>query len=57
MECAAASGFDVKQLDISGRPRLFRVDDSLVQQLKLCGVRLCESGPIAPLQGHVHSRG
>jgi hypothetical protein len=36
MECAAASGFDVKQLDISGRPRLFRVDDSLVQQLKLC---------------------
>ena len=28
-------GFDVQQLDISGRPRLFDVDDSLVQQLKL----------------------
>jgi hypothetical protein len=36
LDCAAASGFDVKQLDISGRPRLFRVDDSLVQQLRLC---------------------
>jgi hypothetical protein len=36
MECVAASGIDVKQLNISGRPRLFRVDDSLVQQLKLC---------------------
>jgi hypothetical protein len=36
MECAAASSFDVKQLDLSGRLRLFRADDSLVQQLKLC---------------------
>jgi len=36
MECAALSGFDVQQLDITGRPRLFRVDDGLVKQLKLC---------------------
>jgi hypothetical protein len=35
MEHAAMSGFDVQQLDISGRPRLFDVDDSLVQQLNL----------------------
>jgi hypothetical protein len=36
LECAAEMGFDVLQLDISGRPRLFDVDDSLVKQLKLC---------------------
>ncbi len=35
LDCTALSGFDVQQLDISGRPRLFDVDDSLVQQLKL----------------------
>ena len=36
LECAAEMGFDVLQLDISARPRLFDVDDSLVKQLKLC---------------------
>jgi hypothetical protein len=36
LECAAESGFDVQTIDVSGRPRLFRVDDGLVQQLKLC---------------------
>lgn len=35
MEHAATFGFDVQKLDISGRPRLFDVDDSLVQQLNL----------------------
>ena len=35
MEHAATFGFDVQPLDISGRPRLFDVDDSLVQQLNL----------------------
>lgn len=36
LECAAQLGFDVDTLDISGRPRLFRIDDGLVRQLKLC---------------------
>jgi hypothetical protein len=36
MECAAQSGFDIQELDIAGRLRLFRVDDGLVKQLKLC---------------------
>jgi hypothetical protein len=36
LECAGQLGFDVDTLDISGRPRLFRIDDGLVRQLKLC---------------------
>ena len=36
LESAIQSGFDVQTLDISGRPRLFQVDDTLVKQLKLC---------------------
>ena len=38
MECAAASSFDVKPLDLSGRLRLFRADDSLCSSSS-CAVR------------------